>query len=1104
MLINNFKDPPVENRPRPFWFFNGDMEREEIRRQIREMKAKGLGGFFLCARQGLRVPYLSNRWFETCGYAVETAREEGLEVWLYDEYPYPSGMSGGEVTIRHPEAKQQILELISRDLEDGEELAESLGEGRLVAAFAYPAEDGPTDWGKPLDIAPFCGILQNQEIYQKTKGSVSYRHNFKRYFSYGPSKELRWKADGRSRVILAFSRELKDFKYYGSFLDPANTEAVQCFLDTTYEPYKTALGKDFGKTVKGMFGDETSFLGRWPWSPRFPGCFAEKYGYPLTENIGALLDASYPGAKRIRYHYFQCVHELLRDCYHKPLGEWCEKNGIKYVTEVPSVRMSNQMYSHVPGGDPCHDKLGYPFEKIVERDFHFPRQNPKIISAMARQFDRRDSLVEAFHSMGWTATLQEFKWQIDRLTLMGVSLHNFHAYYYTLNGITKHDAPPSQFLQNPYWEYYKTFADYCGRSSSFITETESSASIAILHPAISWCTWLRHPFHRFDYTGSDPEEQERGDRLINDYKFICKTLLFSQLDYDDLDSEVMAMGRVEKGIIAVGRARYSTLVVPPLSCIEEYAFKLIREFLEGGGRVIFAGLSPWESIDEGFDPAAAFEEAGWGTLSPEEYFGVPGRAEGIQKSDRLVLLRSPGGLEAGGAGPELARLVRAFAPPRAEAVFPEGHEEELSRNIISCRRQDRNSSFIMLASQNGLSADTKVVFHDCPEGSCFYEADPETGAVYPLNVEKSKVEKSGSEKSGGGLFDAVIDAPLSPWSARIFAASSVPAETEPGGSLLSAFTRPSPKTLRLRLDPDREMKVSIDGPNVYRLEDLSVSIDGGPAFPSKPNTFIEHLKESGALKAAHVKFADGFGIPQHLSINYPIKGAYRFEFTIDEEEGEELFASPDPAGEALKVLLLRDRMGIMGEHRIMINGRELPAGDFKALRIYDQNNIAADVSGFLKPGLNSVDINVTAAEDWHGLSDPLYLLGGFGVLKRKGKFVIAKPPAAARPNARAVEGYPFYSGKFSFETELELEDPGDCENFSIELPEQYRIYECVSLALNGHDLGVRSFSPYLWQGKTALLKKGGNRLKLTIANTLGNMLEGCYYDYDEKKTVFIR
>ena len=110
-MIDLFSDPPCENRPRPFWFFNGDMDKDEIRRQILMFKEQGLGGFFICARQGLKVPYLSSEWFEICAFAVQTAKECGLEVWLYDEYPYPSGMSGGEVTIRHPEAKQKTLEL---------------------------------------------------------------------------------------------------------------------------------------------------------------------------------------------------------------------------------------------------------------------------------------------------------------------------------------------------------------------------------------------------------------------------------------------------------------------------------------------------------------------------------------------------------------------------------------------------------------------------------------------------------------------------------------------------------------------------------------------------------------------------------------------------------------------------------------------------------------------------------------------------------------------------------------------------------------------------------------------------------------------------------
>ena len=1115
MLIDGFDDPPAENRPRPFWFFNGDMDREEIRYQIREMKKAGLGGFFLCARQGLSIPYLSQEWFELCRFTVDAARENGLEVWLYDEYPYPSGMSGGEVTVRRPEAKQKILELRLIDLEEGAALSESMGEGSLLSALAFPLTgDFPAAsplWEKPLDIAAHCGILQNRQIYQMTEGGAAYRHSVKRYFSYGPSAELRWKPEGgRWRVLLAFTRELDDFKYYGTYIDPANSNAVRCFIETTYEAYRAALGGNFGKTVKGIFGDETGFLGRWPWSPELPGYFAEKYGCSLTEDFGALIDNSYPGAMRVRYRYFQCIHELLRDRYHKPLSEWCEKNGVRYVTEVPSVRMSNQMYSHVPGGDPCHDKLGYPFSAVIDRDFHVMRQNPRVISAMARQFGRRDSVVEAFHSLGWTATLQDMKWQIDRQTLMGISLHNFHAFYYTMNGITKHDAPPSQFIQNPYWEYYGIFAGYCGRSSRFITETEASISVAVLHPAIAWCTELRHPFQRFEYTGRDPAEKERGQRLIDDYKYICKTFTFNQIDYEDLDPEVMAMGRIENGTIRVGRAEYTTLVVPPLTCIEQYAFDLIRKFLESGGRVIFAGLTPCDSIEDGadsapLDPAALFEASGFGTLAPEDYFGpvVPGASGkplASQNPGGPVLLSAPGGIAASGAGAELARLVRAFAPVKTEVLVPAQFRE----GVITQRREKGNTRFVMLASQNGDTAAAQVLFRDCPRDAAFYELNLETGTIHAAEAIRT---------AEGWL----IDAPLYPWGARIFAMTA-PADTAPDAGEtvinMNAAARmensgpfavkekssgPS-KTLALKLDLDREVPVSIAGPNVYRLEEMTVSIAGGPPFASKPNTFVEHLKESPSLNAAQIQFGGGFGVPRRLSVNYPLEAAYHLEFTL----AGELFSSRPADSAPLKIRLMRDRMGIMGEHSIAVNRRELPPEAWESFRVYDQNNIAADITALLGAGLNTIDVHVTAAEDWHGLSDPMYLLGNFGVNKQDGKFVIGKAPAAAAPGAKVVTGYPFYSGKFFFTAELWAENPGAYEYFTVEIPEKYRVCECVEISLNGCDLGVRAFSPYLWRGSAKLLAEGTNQVKLTIVNTLGNMLEGCYYDYAEQKTVFIR
>ena len=79
----------------PFWFWNGDMSESEIRWQVREMAHKGVRGFFIHSRQGLKQPYLSESFFRMIEVAVEAAEELGMVVHLYDEYPYPSGIAGG-------------------------------------------------------------------------------------------------------------------------------------------------------------------------------------------------------------------------------------------------------------------------------------------------------------------------------------------------------------------------------------------------------------------------------------------------------------------------------------------------------------------------------------------------------------------------------------------------------------------------------------------------------------------------------------------------------------------------------------------------------------------------------------------------------------------------------------------------------------------------------------------------------------------------------------------------------------------------------------------------------------------------------------------------
>lgn len=91
-----WKNPPVDYRPAPFWIWNEKQEPRELKRQIREMKRQGFGGFFMHARIGLKTPYLGNEWFEHVRVSTEEAKRLGLQAWIYDEDRWPSGFAGGQ------------------------------------------------------------------------------------------------------------------------------------------------------------------------------------------------------------------------------------------------------------------------------------------------------------------------------------------------------------------------------------------------------------------------------------------------------------------------------------------------------------------------------------------------------------------------------------------------------------------------------------------------------------------------------------------------------------------------------------------------------------------------------------------------------------------------------------------------------------------------------------------------------------------------------------------------------------------------------------------------------------------------------------------------
>ena len=549
-------------RGAPFWALNGELEAEEIRRQIRLFAQCGLGGFFLHARTGLRTPYLSEKFFEAVEAAVDEAEKCGMQAWLYDEDRYPSGACGGLVT-KEPQhrAKGIFLEEVS---------------AQKVKHYLFPESV----------TALFTAVIKEDTAYRIKRILPEQVKNI------APDETL----------LVFYTDTIACSPWYNgyTYLDTLSKESVRHFINLTHETYKARLGEKFGRVIPGIFTDEPRYgflinQPEWdtekrfalPWTGGLSEEFIKRFNYDFTDHlVEYFFDVPERDSSLCRWHYIETLTRHFIEAYAQQCDAWCRNNNLLFTGHVVAEDSLSYQTLCVGSAMRFYEYMGMPGIDLLT-EHHRAYQTVKQLSSAAHQFGQTRRLAECYGCSGWDFPLAGFYALGDWMYALGINFRCQHLALYTMEGEAKRDYPCPVGPHSDSPDEYKRMEDHFARLAPWLSSGEEKRNILVIHAVES--AWTL--FHR--------NWRQKSNTLAFDCKFtaLSHRLLAEHLDFDYADEEILSrLGSVAERIFSVGKAQYKAVVVPELLTIRQTTLDLLERFRNQGGEVFFVNHYP-ERVD---------------------------------------------------------------------------------------------------------------------------------------------------------------------------------------------------------------------------------------------------------------------------------------------------------------------------------------------------------------------------------------------------------------------------------------------------------------------------------------------------------------------------
>lgn len=570
-LEADFKNPPKQYKPMPFWHINGELTTEGIRQQMKDAHDAGFSGVSLLplAGKGKRVgtspEFLSKDYFARYQDMLDIAEELDMEIILYDDNDFPTGMAGGKIGELFPEHTMKRLDNEEKVVTGPAIFKDSINAVKLMSAVAMNTT-----------------TLERIEISEFVEDGI-----------------LRWNVPKGEWKVMLFKMQKDSWHKAYPVVDYLDTTAVRHMINLTYDKYEEQFGDYFGNLIKITFFDDVGFW-RHPrtWTGLFNEKFEELHGFDPKPYYPALWNNIGPETEAVRYAFFHTRAELLAEGFPKLAGQWNEKRGLKSTGHPPGnynlspIDMNGDIFKY-------YRYTQIPLTDAIIR-YQYGQDGHKLISSAANYYDRPIVSTEIYGAYK-EATFDSLMMYRSMMELFarGVNFAVPHGMWYN----------PEKVYISPLVSPYSVkvapalpaYSEFVGRSCFLLQGGRTVADIGVLYPFESLAGWFQ--FDNPDgvrqgyYVSPETDYQDISGLLSNEVRRDF-TFVHPEFFLDEKYS-------IEDGKVKLNNAEnyqeYKVMFLTGCNIISYKTLEKLKAFYQSGGTIIATTQLPFKSAEMGED-----------------------------------------------------------------------------------------------------------------------------------------------------------------------------------------------------------------------------------------------------------------------------------------------------------------------------------------------------------------------------------------------------------------------------------------------------------------------------------------------------------------------